>query len=568
MPLTLSTDTIGPLAAAAQQAAVALRSADVAARIARRDHTVWKPQPTEISNRMGWMDSPTTMAPQLASIESLVDDVRSAGFTQALLLGMGGSSLAPEVFRRLFGVADGYLDVAVLDSTDPGAVARRTANLDLSRTLFVPATKSGGTVETLSFTKYCYRLVADALGAGAEPGRQFVAITDPGSGLADLAQELGFRQVLLNDPDIGGRYSALSHFGILPARLGGVDVARLLDSGSHALADASDESIGLRLGGILAAQPQRDKLTLLASPSLAPLGVWVEQLVAESTGKEGRGILPVDSEPLGDPQVYGEDRLFVAMSVGDEVVEGAAALAEAGHPVVHLRLDDLYDVGGCMVIWEMATIVASHLLQINPFDQPDVEAAKILARSMMDTYQRDGSLPQPTQIVHDQGVTVFGGGPADSLAQALRNFFADPPSGAYLSLQAYIPPTEPSDTALAHIRQTVRDVLRWATTAGYGPRYLHSTGQLHKGDGGHGLFLQITCDDAQDLTIPDSPDATQGTVTFGTLKAAQALGDSQALIDGRRRVLRLHIGADVDAGLQTIVSAIQQTVSTPDQPAH
>lgn len=556
MSLSLSLSGLGPLASAVDESRAALIRDRVAARVIERDHTLWKPDPTEISNRLGWLDSPATMARQSRAIDDVTQAARADGMTHALLLGMGGSSLAPEVFRRLFGVTPGYLDLAVLDSTDPISVQRATAGLDPATTLFLPATKSGGTVETLSFTKYCYNLAVAAVGAD-RAGRQFVAITDPGSGLADLADTLSFRHTFLNDPNIGGRYSALSAFGMVPARLGGVDIERLLSTGAAAAADIVEDGLGLQLGAVLgaAAAAGRDKLTLLASTCLAPVGVWVEQLVAESTGKEGKGILPVDGEPMGTPTAYGSDRLFITLRLAGESVD-TTALQAAGHPVVDVQLDDLHDVGGIMFAWEVATIVAGHLLQINPFDQPDVEAAKILARHMMTAYSKQGSLPALEPALQDDGIAVYGDVQADSLTGAIDEFLAHAGAGAYISLQAYVPASAATDQALTGLRVSLRDRLRLATTSGYGPRFLHSTGQLHKGDSGNGLFVQITCDDADDLFIPDTAGKPEATVSFGTLKAAQALGDRQALLDGGRRVLRLHIGANVADGLKTLQQAI------------
>lgn len=563
MSLTLSLSGLGPLHAAVEETRDSLRQQRVAERIVEHDHTLWKPDPTEISNRLGWMDSPAAMVAQLPGIDNVVNAVRADGLTHALLLGMGGSSLAPEVFRRLFGVAPGYLDLSVLDSTDPAAVSSATGSLDPAHTLFVPATKSGGTVETLSFTKYCYGLVVAAVGR-QQAGRQFVAITDPGSGLVDLANHLGFRHTFLNDPDIGGRYSALSCFGIFPARLGGVDVRRLLSSGDDAAHDITADGVGVGLGTAIgaAARTGRDKLTLITSPSLSPLGVWIEQLIAESTGKEGKGILPVDGEPLGTPDVYGDDRLFLRLRLVGEPCEDDAvdALVDAGHPVIDLQLHDIYDVGAVLFAWEVATLIASHLLQINPFDQPDVEAAKLLARSMMDEYRAEGRLPSLTPALEVEGIAVYGDIAADTLADVLGQFLRSAGNNAYLSLQAFVPSGTDTDASLSAIRLRVRDGLRLATTTGYGPRFLHSTGQLHKGDGGGGLFLQITCDDDADLDIPDEPGGPTSAVSFGTLKAAQALGDRQALLDGGRRVLRLHLGADVAVGLKTIESAMRSAI--------
>ncbi len=559
MSLTLSLSGLGPFSDRVEQTCRSLQEQRVAARIVERDHTVWKQDPTEIDNRLGWLDSPGTMSGELSQIDALVNAVRADGLTHALLLGMGGSSMAPEVFRRLFGVLPGFLDLSVLDSTDPVAVDNATGSLDPARTLFIAATKSGGTVETLSFTKYCYGLATAAVGQ-QRAGHQFVAITDPGSGLADLASELNFRHTFLNDPNIGGRYSALSFFGLLPARLAGVDIERLLAGAGDAARDLAQDGVGVRIGAIMgaAAVAGRDKLTFINSPTLAPMGVWLEQLIAESTGKQGKGILPVDGEPVATtPEAYGDDRLFLRLRLGQERCEDAAveALIHAGHPVVDLQLDELHEVGNLMFACEVATVVAGHVLEINPFDQPDVEAAKILARSMMAAYGKQGRLPTSMPTLETEGIAVYGDTSASTLVDVARQFLDSAGVGAYLSLQAYVPGTAEVDTILTALRQHVRDGRRLATTTGYGPRFLHSTGQLHKGDAGHGLFLQITCDDEVDLDIPDEPGSTTSAVSFGTLKAAQALGDRQALLDSGRQVLRLHIGGDLATGLEKIKAA-------------
>ena len=562
MALKLDTSSLGPLAGAVTQARRTLRTERVAQRLGARDHTLWRPDPDEISNRLGWLDSPTAMATRLDEIEAIVDEVRADGCTHAVLLGMGGSSLAPEVFRRLFGVADGYLDLVVLDSTDPAAVATTIEALDPARTVYVPTTKSGGTVETISFLTYCYNVVAQAVGP-SRAGRQFLAITDPGSGLADLAQDLGVRHVFLNDPDIGGRYSALSCFGLVPARLGGVDVARLLAGGREAAADVVDDGLGLQLGAALgaAAAAGRDKLTLLASPRLAPVGVWIEQLIAESTGKDGAGILPVEGERLGALETYAEDRVFASLELAgaSELEEALGPLADTGHPVVRLTLDDAHDVGGAMFAWEIATVVASHLMGIHPFDQPDVEAAKVLARSMMADYHKRGALPRLEPVLVTEGVSVYGDTAATSLPAALAGFLGSQAPGAprgYVAVQAYLPSSAATESSLRRMQASLRDRTGLATTIGFGPRFLHSTGQLHKGDAGRGLFLQLTCDDARDLPIPDAAGSDEASTSFGVLKAAQAMGDRQALLDGGRRVLRLHIGTDLVAGLAAIEAAI------------
>jgi transaldolase/glucose-6-phosphate isomerase len=552
--------SLGAYRAAVDVALTEMVENRIMARIWAHDHTVWKPEPTEITNRLGWLHTAETMLENVPRLEILAKDVRDARYTKVLLLGMGGSSLASEVFSKTF-AADGSADLAVLDSTDPCAVLAHIG-LDPARTLFIVASKSGTTAETLSFFKYFYNRVADAVGE-LQAGSHFVAITDPGTNLVDLANRYRFRDIFLNDPNIGGRYSALSYFGLVPAALIGVDVSRLLDQVLTAAVGCAScvtnaENPGAWLGAILGelAKAGRDKLTLVTSPAIANFGDWVEQLVAESTGKEGTGILPVVREPLGPPEVYGDDRLFVHLRLdgsaglttsGDgthdaaqrpELVEGLAALEAAGHPVVHLNLNDSYDLGRQFFLWEMATAVAGYRLGINPFDQPNVEAAKVLARQLVAEYKEKGALPS--------------GESAPLTAEALNDFLAQAQPGDYVALQAYVEPTAETDAALAALRVRLRDHLKLAITVGYGPRFLHSTGQLHKGDAGNGLFIQFTDDDPRDVPIPDEAGSPDSSITFSVLKTAQALGDQQALLDAGRRVLRFHLGDDTVGGLKKL----------------
>ncbi len=552
--------TLGPLRRELNRVLAAIEAEHALERLRERDHTLWKKGPDQIVDRLGWLHSPETMAPRLPEIYALVDRIRTAGYTRALVLGMGGSSLAPEVLRSTFGVRPGYLDLRVLDSTDPDAVRSHAQNLDPATTLFIAATKSGSTVETLSFLKYFYQRTAVTVGAGAA-GAHFVAITDPGSGLADLAAELGFRQVFLNDPEIGGRYSALSCFGLVPAALIGVDLERLL----RRAASAADTrcTTGLLLGAALGAGARcgRDKLTMVCSPAIAALGAWIEQLVAESTGKEGQGILPVDGEAPSPPEVYGKDRLFVYLRLRDDPVHDGAvkALAAAGQPLIRLDLEDLYDLGGAFFHWQVATSLAAHCLRVNPFDQPDVEAAKALARNMVDAYRRHGRLPAPEPVLHEGHVAVYSDAPATSLGAALDHFLTPWSGGSaptYIALQAYLKPDPGNEAALQALRQDLRNRTRLATTLGYGPRFLHSTGQLHKGDAGKGLFIQFTADAPGDVPIPDTPHAAASSISFGVLQAAQALGDLQALVNAGRRVLRIHLGQDANAGMQQVRLAL------------
>ena len=547
--LQASTD----FSAQVQQAAERLAAERVYERILTGDHTVWRPDPTEIANRLGWLDSPRVMRDAIGPIHQFIDAVRADGYTHALLLGMGGSSLAPEVFRAIFGVADGFLDLSVLDSTQPDAVLAKERTLDPARTLFLPATKSGGTVETLSLLKYFYNRTADAVGP-ENAGRHFAAITDPGSGLEALAQRLGFRHIFRNDPNIGGRYSALSYYGLVAAGAIGADLNRLLDRANQALADPQP---GIQLGAFLGAGALagRDKLTLIASPTVSAVGAWIEQLIAESTGKDGKGLLPVDLEPECPAHAYGPDRLFVHLRLDDAADARAQAIAAAGHPVLCLQLADAYDLGAAFFHWEIATAIAGFFLGIHPFDQPDVEAAKELARQMVTAYQQRGALPAPAPDLVD-GLALYGPVQGTTLPQALERFLASGEQGAYIALQAHLPPTPETTAALQDLRHQLLTHTGLATTLGFGPRFLHSTGQLHKGDAGRGLFIQLTADSAEDAPIPDEAGTSASSITFGVLAQAQALGDRQALVDQGRAVLRIHLGADIDAGLAQLRRAL------------
>jgi len=513
----------------------------VLARIWARDHTLWKPQPTEIVNRLGWLDIAERMQGELPAIQALVEAVRAAGYTNVLLLGMGGSSLAPEVFSKTFGPQPGAPTLAVLDSTDPGAVLAFADRLLLDKTLFIVSTKSGGTVETLSFFKFFYNRVVEAVGT-EHAGAHFMAITDPGSSLATLAADYHFRATFLNDPNIGGRYSALSFFGLVPAALLGIDLPTLLDRATAAARHNMGGDLGAIIGTL--AREGRDKLTFFTSPQIASFGDWVEQLVAESTGKEGKGILPVVGEPIAPPTAYDDDRLFVHLSIaGDTSLDAElAALEAAGYPVLRLSLNDLYDLGAQFFTWELATAVAGHFLQVNPFDQPNVESAKVLARKMVKTYVETGMLP-PGEAVPPS-------------ADALRRFMAQAHPGDYVALQAYIQPTPEADAALNALRLGLRDRYKLATTVGYGPRFLHSTGQLHKGDRGNGLFIQFTADAWRDAAIPDVAGQSGSAISFGVLEMAQALGDYQALRDAGRRVIRFHLGQDAVGELRRVIAEL------------
>ena len=549
-----------------------LEKEQIVQRIWKNDHTVWKPEPTEITNRLGWLHSPEMMTPIIQDIEGFVEEVRSAKFTHALLLGMGGSSLAPEVFRKIFGVKIGYMDLAVLDSTIPGAVLSYAKTLNPKKTLFIASTKSGGTVETLSFLKYFYNLTLKKVGKG-QVGNHFIAITDPGSGLETLAKKLNFRKIFLNDPNIGGRYSVLSYFGLVPAGLIGVDLNKLLD---HAQIMAGDnggcnqrenrENTAAILGTVMAelARIGRDKLTFIISPEFEPFGHWVEQLIAESTGKEGVGILPIVGEQLLSPQDYSDDRLFVYLKLNSDTTYDSQvkSIKDSGHPVIEINLQDKYDLGGEFFRWEFATAVASYFFKINPFDQPNVEAAKVKARKMMAAYQQQGKLPEPEPTFETDGIKSFADEKANDLKEAMTNFLnkANPGQNgkdrSYVAIQAFIRPTSETDNALQELRTIIQKKYRMATTVGYGPRFLHSTGQLHKGDAGNGLFIQITAENAEDAPIPDKAGEESSSMSFGVLALAQALGDRQALLDAKRKVIRFHLNSDVASKIKKLIGVI------------
>lgn len=531
-----------------QKALSDLEERNLMARIWEKDPTVWKPEPEQITNRLDWLNITEEIRGDIPRFEALRDALLEAGYTDILLLGMGGSSLAPEVFGKVFADVVPGLRLQVLDSTEPGAVKAYEEQLDLTRTLFIVASKSGGTVETLSFFKHFYNRLVDLMGA-EDAGQHFVAITDPGSHLAALGTELGFRELFLNNPNIGGRYSVLSYFGMVPAALTGLDVERLLDRADAMRAAcapdvAPAENPAAWLGVVMGelAKAGRDKLTLVASPSILPFGDWTEQLIAESTGKSGMGILPVVREPLGAPAVYGDDRFFVYLQLVDEpeVTAALEALEEGGYPVVRIPLEDRYDLGAQYFLWELATAVAGERLDIQPFNQPNVEAAKRQAKRMVKAYKETGTLP-PAEVT-----------PLSS--EALQNFVAQGEPGDYVALQAYVQPSEETWEALQALRLWIRDQTHLATTLGYGPRYLHSTGQLHKGDGGNGLFVQLTSSSDVHVSIPDAPGASEASLTFGVLVKAQAQGDYEALREVGRRVIRFEVQGDVAQQITSLVA--------------
>ncbi len=524
-----------------------LMRSETVGRLWRKDYRLWQDDPSEISDRLGWLNVTEVMADQVGSLGSFADEVRNEAYGDVVLCGMGGSSLGPEVLRQVFASGDVRPRLTVLDSTVPETIAHLAETLDPARTLFLVSSKSGGTLETMSLYHYFRQRVGEQLG---EPlaGANFVAITDPGTSLQEAGERGNFRRVFLNPTDIGGRFSVLSYFGLVPAALLGIDLMALLDRADRmreacASCVPTGQNPGAWLGAVMAgmAQTGRDKLTLLASPALASFGLWVEQLIAESTGKQGTGILPVVGEPLLEAPAYGADRFFVYLRLeGDDnahLDDVFGRLKGAGHPVIGLEVKERYELGGEFFRWEFAVAVAGALMDIHPFNQPDVQAAKRASVEVLREYQTSGEL----------GNEVETDGPRDLLDEAVP--------GDYLSLLVYAEPSADLVEALNDLRATVMRSYGLATTLGWGPRYLHSTGQFHKGGAGNGLFLLVTCASDLDLEIPGE------TYSFGTLLAAQARGDLQALLNAGRRVSHVHIAGNTASRLRDIAREIDGGVA-------
>ena len=517
----------------------------VVRRMWRKDHTLWAPEPTEITDRLDWLHVTEQMCEQAPRLEAFAQEVKDAGYRHVVVLGMGGSSLGPEVLGQSFeGGVQGFPRLIVLDSTVPARIRAVAGEIDPARTIFLVSSKSGGTVETLSFYRYFRELVDRSLGQEAA-GRNFVAITDAGTSLEALGRAEGFRRVFLNPSGLGGRYSVLSYFGLVPAALSGIDVAKLLDraeclgAGCPSCVPTGDNP-GAWLGAAMGAFAQRgrDKLTLVTSPSIKSFGLWVEQLIAESLGKQGKGIIPVAGEPMAPPGQYGDDRWFVYLRVqGDHngpTDDALAGIEAAGFPVVRLQLQDLYDLGAEFFRWEFATALAGAVLGINPFDQPDVQGSKDNTDQVLDTYRRDGRLPDAME----------DGSLPDLLALARP--------GGYLAFMAYIEQTGASDDLLSRLRAKVVERTGMATTLGYGPRFLHSTGQLHKGGPATGLYLQFTSSQGPDLDL----EIPGGDYTFGILAGAQSLGDMGALSSLGRRAISINLGSDPVSRLNQILESL------------
>ena len=526
---------------------------------------------------LGWLGVTDDQLVHIDHLKKVADEVKSAGFTHVALLGMGGSSLCPEVMRMTFGTVPGFPELHVLDSTDPAQIKAFESTLDLGRTLFIVSSKSGATLEPNIYKQYFYERVKNAVGE-KEAGSRFMAITDPGSKMQQVAEADRFRHIFFGWPSIGGRYSALSDFGLVPAAVMGVDVPKLLDRTEemvHACAASvpTEENPGLVLGvilGVAATRFGRDKVTIIASPGIRDLGAWLEQLLAESTGKVGKGLVPVDREALGSPDVYGSDRVFayIRLESAPDPKQDAAVVAieRAGHPVVRIAMDEIYDLGEEFFHWEVATAVAASIIGIDAFNQPDVEASKVVTRKLTAEYEQTGKFPPEAPILEADGIKLFtdernagalkkAAGKDQSLAGYLKAHLGRLGAGDYFALLGYVEMNEVNESQLQKVRQAIRDARHVATCLGFGPRFLHSTGQAYKGGPNSGVFLQLTCDNASDLPVPGQK------YTFGVVKAAQARGDFQVLAERGRRALRVHLGADVRSGLDTLLNAVTQAVA-------
>jgi transaldolase/glucose-6-phosphate isomerase len=566
----------GPLAGAVTQSLDEWQAQGKMRRLWQRDASLWTGK--DEAAWLGWLGITNDQLAHVQRFRQIADVARSAGLTDVLLMGMGGSSLCPEVMKATFGRQDGFPEFHVLDSTDPAQVKAVEKRLNLKRTLFIVSSKSGSTLEPNIFKQYFYDRVVKAVGQ-KEAGHRFVAITDPGSKMQQVAEADGFRQVFFGWPSIGGRYSALSDFGLVPAAIIGVDVAKFLDR-TEAMVCACMPSVPVRenpgavLGtilGVAARQFARDKVTIVSSPGIASLGAWLEQLVGESTGKQSKGLIPIDREPLLAPAMYAADRIFVylRLQAAPDAAQDASveAIERAGHPVVRIVLDDPYDLGEEFFRWEIATAVAGSILEIHPFDQPDVEASKTATRKLTAAYERDGKLPSELPFFAGDGIKLFtdernlsalthATGSRPTLADHLRAHLNRLGPGDYFALLAYIEMNDAHERGLQSMREQVLNARRVATCLEFGPRFLHSTGQAYKGGPNSGVFLQITCDDAVDIPVPEQQ------YTFGVVKAAQARGDFDVLLTRERRALRVHLGADVAAGLTALQNAIRTALQS------
>ena len=560
------------LAASVKAAVTDWQSGGKIKRLWDRDAKLWTG--SDESKWLGWLDIVEEQVAQHEQLQKVAKEVHDRGFEHILLLGMGGSSLCPEVLRMTFGRIPRFPNLHVLDSTDPAQVKAFEHQIDIAKTLFIVSSKSGSTLEPNIFKQYFFERAKQAVGA-PDAGKHFIAITDPGSKMQQVAEGDHFLHIFFGRPSIGGRYSALSNFGMVPAAAMGLDTKKFLDRAAAMVKACGaptplEENPGAMLGIVLgtAAVNGRDKVTLITSPGIADLGAWLEQLLAESTGKVGKGIIPVDRESLAAPDVYGNDRVFayVRLEGGADAKQDAAvaALEKAGHPVVRITMNEIYDLGAEFFRWEIATAVAGAIIGINAFNQPDVEASKVVTRELTSEYEKTGSLRAETPVVEDSGVKLFTdeknaaelakNAKEKSLVGYLRAQLGRIKAGDYFAALGYIQMNAEHEESLQALRHAVRDKKKVATCLGFGPRFLHSTGQAYKGGPNSGVFLQVTCDDSVELPVPGQK------YTFGVVKAAQARGDFQVLAERGRRALRVHLGKDLRAGLATLQAAVDKAI--------
>ncbi len=529
-----------------------------AERFFNHDHLLWADDPSEITNRLGWVHLPKQMLAAADEIDDFSESIRGKGFTDVVVLGMGGSSLSSEVFRNIFPLRNGFLRLTLVDTTDPDFILGIRDSIDLLRTLFVVSSKSGSTVETVSLMKYFYGELAEKTGS---PGEHFICITDPGSKLIQTADEHGFARVFINDPNVGGRFSALSYFGIVPASLAGADIRKILESASSVLLELENavggryhESPSFRLGTFLGvmAERGRDKLGFVFSEKLIPFGYWVEQLIAESTGKDGVGILPLLDEDISDCPRRGDDRAYILFSLrGDRTMDAAASrIKNSGTPFVKIVVDTPEQIAAELFRFEFAVALAGSIMGINPFDQPDVESAKTFARSFLKLYRETGKLESEEPDFSENDLVFSSNRDIESPAQ-LRDTVSSKKRG-YVSIQAYVDPAEENSKELLSLRAQIESISSVPVTLGFGPRFLHSTGQLHKGDSGEGFFIQIVSDNENDLRIPNDVGSAESAFSFRVLKMAQATGDFRSLGEAGRGIAKIGIQSDVPQGVRKI----------------
>lgn len=538
-----------------------LKENNILKRIWSRDYTVWSDSPDEITNRLGWLDNPERMESRIAKITAFAEDIRSGQISDILLMGMGGSSLAAEFFASVKVKDELRFRFHVISSTHPRVVEKYYDNLDPSKTLYIASTKSGGTVETISLLKFFYNSARDRLGE-ENTGKHFVAITDPGSGLEKIAREKKFRRIFLGDPEVGGRFSALSYFGLVPAALCGWDISLLLQR-ARSISDEckrEENNPGFSLGtllGLLALEGV-DKLLVSLPGRFELFGAWIEQLIAESTGKDGKGILPIVCGGIEQDSIYTEGAYLVDLTIkGDSTHDGVyEGLLKSGLPLIQIGLDDIYDFGSLFFLWGFATALTGHIMNINPFDQPDVEAAKSAAREMAGLYKSEGKLPEPESQTMEKNIDFYKPFSGNSLDSVLEWFIkkAKSVSDSYISIQAYLNPVERVRELLDRLKSKIEEKSGLPVTIGFGPGYLHSTGQLHKGDSGRGFFIQLMEDYGPELVIPDDFGSPDGSITFGTLIKAQCIGDRKALLQAQRNVLSIRFNADTTKGLERLIS--------------